>query len=563
MLDDDERARIGTLYAASALRSAQGRRCDVARNIAAIRSRLPCRDKPRDWAPLVYCWRGGQRSRALDARAERDRLARRAARGRLSRLSAARCGRLGRAAGAVPLSTSSAGSPAPARAGSLPRSRDEGAQVIDLERWHVIADRCWATCPRDPQPSQKSFETQLVAALEALRPGASRLRRVGEPQDRHAAGSRCACWTRCAPHRCFACRLPRALRVALLKRRLRALSSPTRRRCAQARAPCSAARQEDDRALDRNAAAGDWDRGRRTARPALRPDLRVARSAELSTQFDARRGRRRLRRALDRRTRLPLAGPTRSKRKEIPHRRPRDPAMSITQISLRIVNVFAQDRRSMAIRWRCSKTDAAWTTRRCRRWRCNSTCRRRRSSCRQRAHGARADLHADLRDAFRRTPDAGHRARRSRESQRPATRVTLEMRRASFPWTRRRRHLDARGECRRRRARSRRRATSSPRCWACRRCRARSGSAAAVGRHGLRATGDSRSRARRRRTRRAACRSSARARSATASARWPTSSPRRNGDRGVERWSRSSSRSTARSSRTRARDPPAPIWAAG
>ena len=23
------------------------------------------RDKPRDWAPLVYCWRGGQRSRSL------------------------------------------------------------------------------------------------------------------------------------------------------------------------------------------------------------------------------------------------------------------------------------------------------------------------------------------------------------------------------------------------------------------------------------------------------------------------------------------------------------------
>ena len=22
-------------------------------------------DKPRDWRPLIYCWRGGQRSRAL------------------------------------------------------------------------------------------------------------------------------------------------------------------------------------------------------------------------------------------------------------------------------------------------------------------------------------------------------------------------------------------------------------------------------------------------------------------------------------------------------------------
>ena len=22
-------------------------------------------DKPRDWAPLIYCWRGGKRSRSL------------------------------------------------------------------------------------------------------------------------------------------------------------------------------------------------------------------------------------------------------------------------------------------------------------------------------------------------------------------------------------------------------------------------------------------------------------------------------------------------------------------
>ena len=36
----------------------------VARNIARILE-THCRDKPRDWAPLVYCWRGGKRSRSL------------------------------------------------------------------------------------------------------------------------------------------------------------------------------------------------------------------------------------------------------------------------------------------------------------------------------------------------------------------------------------------------------------------------------------------------------------------------------------------------------------------
>ena len=36
----------------------------VARNIAAMLEG-PFAGKPRDWAPLVYCWRGGQRSRSL------------------------------------------------------------------------------------------------------------------------------------------------------------------------------------------------------------------------------------------------------------------------------------------------------------------------------------------------------------------------------------------------------------------------------------------------------------------------------------------------------------------
>ena len=64
VLDDAERVRVGTLYVESAFDARKLGAALVARNIAAMLD-LALFDKPRDWRPLVYCWRGGQRSRAL------------------------------------------------------------------------------------------------------------------------------------------------------------------------------------------------------------------------------------------------------------------------------------------------------------------------------------------------------------------------------------------------------------------------------------------------------------------------------------------------------------------
>src|SRR5262249_52945121 len=65
VLDNAQRAKVGTLhvqvdaFAARRLGAAL-----VARNIAAM-IETAFAAKPRDWAPLVYCWRGGKRSEAL------------------------------------------------------------------------------------------------------------------------------------------------------------------------------------------------------------------------------------------------------------------------------------------------------------------------------------------------------------------------------------------------------------------------------------------------------------------------------------------------------------------
>ena len=65
VLDDDERRRVGTLYKqVSPLQARKVGAAIVARNIAAHLDRWVA-DKPREWQPLVYCWRGGQRSGTL------------------------------------------------------------------------------------------------------------------------------------------------------------------------------------------------------------------------------------------------------------------------------------------------------------------------------------------------------------------------------------------------------------------------------------------------------------------------------------------------------------------
>jgi tRNA 2-selenouridine synthase len=65
VLDDEERIRVGTLYKqVSPFEARKVGAALVSRNIAKhIENQLF--DKPKGWKPLVYCWRGGQRSGAM------------------------------------------------------------------------------------------------------------------------------------------------------------------------------------------------------------------------------------------------------------------------------------------------------------------------------------------------------------------------------------------------------------------------------------------------------------------------------------------------------------------
>jgi tRNA 2-selenouridine synthase len=166
VLDDDERARIGVLHATSPFEARRIGAGTVARNIAGLLE-TAFRDQPREWKPLVYCWRGGQRSRALahvmneigwravqldgGYRAYRRnvvaRLAVMPARYRFRVL----CGLTGSGKSQL--------------LGALAAA---GAQTLDLERIAQHRGSLLGQVPGADQPSQKKFETDLLAMLAAL-----------------------------------------------------------------------------------------------------------------------------------------------------------------------------------------------------------------------------------------------------------------------------------------------------------------------------------------------------------------------------------------------------------
>jgi tRNA 2-selenouridine synthase len=167
VLEDAERAQVGTLYrqvspfAARRLGAAL-----VARNIARhLESALA--DKPRQWRPVVYCWRGGKRSAAFahvlreigwDARTLQGgyKAYRHWVVARLAELPA----RLRfRVVHGVTGSGKSRLLKALARA---------GAQVLDLEELAAHRGSVLGQLPDRPQPSQKMFESRLLEELARL-----------------------------------------------------------------------------------------------------------------------------------------------------------------------------------------------------------------------------------------------------------------------------------------------------------------------------------------------------------------------------------------------------------
>jgi tRNA 2-selenouridine synthase len=213
-LTDAERAAIGTEYAQASPFEARKRGAVLtSRNIAAHLER-DAMQLPRDWRPLVYCWRGGQRSGALatvlgaigfDVQVLEGgyREFRRAVIAELDSLPArfdfrVLCGRTGSGKSRL-----------------LGALHDAGAQVLDLEALARHRGSVLGPLPDQPQPSQKAFESAVWHTLRTLDPARpvwaeSESRTIGRLRVPEALLQR----LRAAP--CVAIEMPLAARVDLL-----------------------------------------------------------------------------------------------------------------------------------------------------------------------------------------------------------------------------------------------------------------------------------------------------------------------------------------------------------
>lgn len=169
VLDDDERVLIGTLYKQVSPFEAKKRGAAlVARNIAR-HLEAQFLDRPKHWTPIIYCWRGGQRSGSMvtifrsigwNARQleggykawRREVVAELEVLPRQFRYRVL-CG-----------ATGSAKSRILQAIGAL------GEQIVDLEALACHKGSVLGVLPDAPQPPQKHFETMLLTTLRQLDP---------------------------------------------------------------------------------------------------------------------------------------------------------------------------------------------------------------------------------------------------------------------------------------------------------------------------------------------------------------------------------------------------------
>lgn len=169
VLDDDERIRVGTLYKQQGAFEAKKVgaplvAANIARHIEAL-----FLDKPRDWRPLVYCWRGGNRSGSMA-------------------LVMARIGwpvaqldggyKNYRAFVSAALLAPPAldfrvvcGTTGSGKSRLLQTLEALGAQVLDLEQLAAHRGSVLGHLPNAPQPGQKMFETLVWDKLRGFDPG--------------------------------------------------------------------------------------------------------------------------------------------------------------------------------------------------------------------------------------------------------------------------------------------------------------------------------------------------------------------------------------------------------
>lgn len=171
-LNDEERKTIGTMYVQINAFEAKKRGAAIAaRNIAShIESHVV--DKPREWRPLAYCWRGGKRSGALSLILDQIGFRVTLVEGGYKAFRAAMlldiAQRVSQLNFQVVCGTTGSG-----KTRLLQALAEAGAQVLDLEALAQHRSSVLGAIPGQSQPTQKRFDTLIwdtVRRFDTQRP---------------------------------------------------------------------------------------------------------------------------------------------------------------------------------------------------------------------------------------------------------------------------------------------------------------------------------------------------------------------------------------------------------
>ncbi len=169
VLSDEERIQIGTLYKqVSPFEAKKLGAAYIAKRIAQHIETLFV-GKPKEWKPLIYCWRGGKRSGSMTYILRQIgwnahildggyKSYRRHVVSQLNTLSPQF---------QYQVITGMTGS---GKSKVLERLSELGAQVLDLESLAQHKGSVLGNLPESPQPSQKMFETLLLLELQKFDP---------------------------------------------------------------------------------------------------------------------------------------------------------------------------------------------------------------------------------------------------------------------------------------------------------------------------------------------------------------------------------------------------------
>ncbi len=169
VLDDEQRALVGTAYEQRGAFEAKRLGAPlVAANISRMISR-EFADRPREWRPLVYCWRGGTRSGSL------THVLRQVGWNAVQLEGGYKAFRRQVAADLETMPDRFAfrvvcGATGSGKSRLLEALVIAKAQVLDLEVLAAHRGSVLGELPGAPQPSQKAFETGIWAALSAFDP---------------------------------------------------------------------------------------------------------------------------------------------------------------------------------------------------------------------------------------------------------------------------------------------------------------------------------------------------------------------------------------------------------